>query len=147
MKKCIFIFMLSTFALGVSAQFTKNPNYEKVKPWYRNGDVILSGIVTTRDDTRIGICISGSYSFDGQTYLQYTNPRTGKVEKVYMKDSERVTDGEIAIKASWFGMHTLRLLFPPLPDGVNKIDLIAKRPKVYGISICPVDRTFSVGYY
>lgn len=137
MKKYLLSFLFCVFVVGIFAQSTKAPSYENSKPW--STSVELVGVITTDDDVFIALAIAGKYAFNGETYLEYINPASGKVERVYMKDSWRNT-GEDAARFAMYGFHYLSLLFPPIPNGVNKINLISERPKVYGISIHPVVR-------
>lgn len=138
MKKYLILFVLCVLTINLKAQYTELPSYEKKKPW--STDVQFIGIGASDDDVTITLAISGGYNFNSQTYLEFTNPANGNVERVYMKDSWRET-GQYAMKFASMGYHSLSLVFPPLPSGVNKINLISDKPKVYGISIRPVVRT------
>ena len=119
-----------------NAQVTEMPSYEKKKPW--STDVSLSLVGTADKDVMIYLAVSGSYDFNAETYLEYKNPSSGSIERVYMTDSRRLTDGN-AIELARYGYHSLVLTFPPLPNGVNRFDLISPKIKLWGISIRPVD--------
>lgn len=131
----LLIFCATTFLCN--AQYTEMPNYEKKKPW--TTEVGIVGIGTGEKDVMISLTVSGAYNFNADTYLEFTNPSNGVVEKIFMTDIRRET-GEYAMRFASMGYDYLTLTFPPLPNGVNKINLIADKPKVYGISIRPVVR-------
>ena len=129
----LLLFCATTFLCN--AQYTEMPNYEKKKPW--TTDIKFIGIGTSEKETEVTFAISGGYNFTAQTYLEFVNPANGQTEKVYMKDWHRET-GPYAMKFAQYGYASFTYVFPPLPNGVNKINLIADKPKVYGISIRPV---------
>lgn len=132
----LFIFALCLY-FDTTAQYTQMPTYEKKKPWTTSVELI--GIGTSDDEVVVSLAISGGYNFSN-TYLEYTDPSTGNIEKVYLKDIWRET-GEYARQLAIYGYDYYTLVFSPLPNGVNKINLISEKPKVYGISIRPVVRT------
>lgn len=138
MKK-YYLLLLVFYATTIfcSAQYTEMPNYEKKKPW--TTDIKFIGIGTSEKETEVTFAISGGYNFTAQTYLEFVNPANGHTEKVYMRDWYRET-GPYAMKFAQYGYASFTYIFPPLPNGVNKINLIADKPKVYGISIRPVVR-------
>ena len=136
MKRIILFFLFFTMTLMSNAQVTEMPSYEKKKPW--STDVSLSLVGTADKDVMIYLAVSGSYDFNAETYLEYKNPSSGSIERVYMTDSRRLTDGN-AIELARYGYHSLVLTFPPLPNGVNRFDLISPKIKLWGISIRPVD--------
>ena len=131
----LLLFCANTFLCN--AQYTEMPNYEKKKPW--TTDIKFIGIGTSEKETEVTFAISGGYNFTAQTYLEFVNPASGQTEKVYMRDWHRET-GPYAMKFAQYGYASFTYIFPPLPNGVNKINLIADKPKVYGISIRPVVR-------
>lgn len=120
-----------------NAQYTGMPDYEKKKPW--TTDVKFIGIGTSEKETEVTFAISGGYNLTTQTYLEFVNPANGQTEKVYMRDWRRET-GPYAMEFAQYGYASFTYIFPPLPNGVDKINLIADKPKVYGISIRPVVR-------
>lgn len=136
MKKILSLILLLVVIITTKAQFTDYPQYEKKKPW--STDVRLSLIAASEDDITIYLIISGSYNFNSETYLEYTNPANGNIEKVYMKDARREV-GETARYFASYGYDKLSLIFPPLPNGVNKLNLISSKVKLYGISINPIE--------
>ena len=117
MKKYYLLLLLycaTTFFCN--AQYTEMPNYEKKKPW--TTDVGIVGIGTGEKDVMISLTVSGAYNFNAETYLEYTNPSNGVVEKVFMTDIRRET-GEYAMKFASMGYHYLTLTFPPLPNDTH----------------------------
>lgn len=135
-RALLFIFALCLY-FDTIAQYTQMPTYEKKKPWTTSVEFI--GIGTSDDEVVVSLAISGGYNFSN-TYLEYTDPSTGAIEKVYLIDIWRET-GEYARQLAIYGYDYYTLVFSPLPNGVNKINLISEKPKVYGISIRPVVRT------
>lgn len=129
----LLFFCATTFLCN--AQYTGRPSYEKKRPWSTSVEFV--GIGTGEKDVMISLAVSGAYNFNAETYLEYINPVNGATEKVFMIDSRRET-GDYAMRFARLGYDYLTLTFPPLPNGVNKINLIADKPKVYGISIRPV---------
>lgn len=138
MKKYLLSFLLFVFAYSATAQYTELPSYEKKKPW--TTDVKLIGIGASDDDVTMTLAISGAYNFNSETCLEFIDPAKGTNQKVFMKDIWRET-GEYAMRFASYGYDSFSLIFPPLPNGVNKIDLITDKVKVYGISIRPVVRS------
>lgn len=137
MKKSIVLILLLLSTLKIMAQLTEQPSFRKAKPWWID-DVRVNFVITLRDKTDILVYISGSYAFNEKTYLEYQSPVTGNVEKLFLRESQRMYN-ERALQLARYGYHVILLEFPPLPEGVTKIDLISKRPKVFGISIKQVD--------
>lgn len=138
MKKYYLLLLLfCATTILCNAQYTQMPDYEKKKPW--TTDIKFIGIGTSEKETEVTFAISGGYNFTAQTYLEFVNPANGHTEKVYMRDWHRET-GPYAMKFAQYGYASFTYIFPPLPNGVNKINLIADKPKVYGISIRPVVR-------
>lgn len=137
MKKNLLLFLLCVASFGANAQCTQMPSYERKKPWSTSADIVT--VCASDDDVTISLAVSGPFNFNSQTYLEYTNPSNGKIEKVNLKDSWRET-GEYAMRFASMGYAYLSLVFPPLPNGVNKIDLISDKLRLYGISIFPVER-------
>lgn len=137
MKKYLSSFLFCVFVLSVTAQYTELPNYEKKKPW--TTDVKLIGIGASDDEVTMTLAIAGSYNFNAGACLVFTNPANGTIQKVFLKDVRRET-GEYAMRFASYGYDSFTLIFPPLPNGVNKIDLITDKVQVYGISIRPVVR-------
>lgn len=137
MKRCILFLLLLLSTVEIMAQLTEQPGFEKAKPWWIR-DVRINFVATLRNKTVILIYISGSYEFNKDTYIEYKNPVTGNAEKLFLRESQRVYT-ELALQIARYGYHSIQVDFPPLPEGVTKIDLISKRPKVYGISIKKVD--------
>lgn len=138
MKKNLFLFLFWILSFSVTAQYTQLPNYEKKKPWFTS--IYIIGIGTSDYEVSVSIAISGAYSFNSQTYLEFVNPLNGCTDKVYLKDTWRET-GEYAMRFASMGYESLSLVFPPIPNGVNRIDLISDKLNVYGISIQPVERS------
>lgn len=138
MKKYLLLLLFCANAFIGQAQYTEMPNFEKKKPW--TTDIKFIGIGTDEKETEVTFAIGGGYSFTEQTYLVFVNPANGKIEKVCMRNWRRET-GQYAMKFAQYGYDCFTLIFPPLPTGVNKIDLIAAKPQVYGISIRPVVHT------
>lgn len=135
MRRSLFFFILFLMGMCAEAQYTELPSYEKKKPW--STEVGIVGIGTSEKDVMISLTVSGAYNFNAETYLEYINPVNGATEKVFMTDSRRET-GEYAMRFAKLGYHYLTLTFPPLPNGVNKINLISPKVKLWGISIRPV---------
>lgn len=118
------------------AQWTDFPTYEKKKPWTTAVNIVTIG--TLQDEMVVSLAVSGSYNFNSETYLEYTNPSNGAIKKVFMTDFRRET-GENAMKLASYGYHVLSLTFPPIPNGVNKLNLISPKIKLWGISIRTVN--------
>ena len=137
MRKNLFFLFFCLIGMCAEAQYTELPNYEKKKPW--TTDVKLIGIGASDDEVTMTLAISGSYNFNAGACLVFTNPANGTIQKVFLKDVRRET-GEYAMRFASYGYDSFTLTFPPLPNGVNKIDLITDKVQVYGISIRPVVR-------
>jgi len=137
MRNNLLFFIFCLIGMCAEAQYTELPNYEKKKPW--TTDVKLIGIGTSDDEVTMTLAISGSYNFNAGACLVFTNPADGTIQKVFLKDIRRET-GEYAMRFASYGYDSFTLTFPPLPNGVNKIDLITDKVQVYGISIRPVVR-------
>lgn len=136
MKKYLSSLLFCVIVLSVTAQYTDLPSYEKKKPW--TTDVKLIGIGTSDDEVTMTLAISGTYNFNSGACLVFINPTNGATQKVFSKDIRRET-GENAMRFASYGYASFTLIFPPLPNGVNKIDLITEKVQVYGISIRPVE--------
>lgn len=137
MRRNLFFFFFCLIGMCAEAQYTDLPSYEKKKPW--TTDVKLIGIGTSDDEVSMTLAISGTYNFNSGACLVFVDPTNGTTQKVFSKDIRRET-GEYAMNFASYGYACFTLIFPPLPNGVNKIDLITEKVQVYGISIRPVKR-------
>lgn len=136
MRKNLLLFIFFVIGMCAQAQYTELPSYEKKKPWLT--DVRIVGIGTSGKEVMFSIAVAGAYNFNAETYLEYTNPANGALEKVFMTDSHRET-GDAAMRLASLGFDYLTLIFPPLPNGVNKLNLISPKVMLWGISIKPVE--------
>lgn len=137
MKKML-IFWFVGLTMNMNAQRTMNPSVDVQKT--KNAHVL--DVLLTPFSTAIKLGFSSSWGLSAKikndTYIEYTNPKTGVVETLRVKALSNKRGEELVLGKFYSFEDTFVLIFPSLPNGVNKINLIEPKGwKWIGINITP----------
>lgn len=148
MKKILFLMCLFIgFVSKMNAQITVKPSVDRVV----EKDINIIGVMSYSDGTVIFLDV-GSYlcsryvrcvCVSPKIYIEYINPQLGCLEKKQILGLRDIDGNVLKMGARYYredNIDVLCLLFPNLPQGVNKINLIGEKyeGKWYGIHIKPV---------
>ncbi len=142
MKKSIVFLVLVAVTLSVKSQITSNPIVDK-----KNADeASVYQVITSLEETGVfihkwgidGWYLERRFKIGPGTVLEYINPQSGLKEKnkILKLTSDNTT---LQLGKNYREYLYMKLHFSPLPNGVDKIDLIDPDGVVFrGIHITPV---------
>lgn len=132
------------FLLGltceIDAQMTENPVVDNT----RATGAYIGAVIVTPDLTAIGLNVTFAgydwITISPSTRIEYNNPQTGRLETRRILRMENVNGGTLSMGTKYYYLpsNVAMLVFPSIPKGVGKINLIEEdRWKWYGINFTP----------
>ncbi len=140
MKKVCFLILLIGLTCKMNAQMTENPTVDNT----RATGAYIGAVIVTPDLTAIGLNVTFAgydwITISPSTRIEYNNPQTGSLETRRILRMENINGGTLSMGTKYYYLpsNVAMLVFPSIPKGVRKINLIEEgKWKWYGINITP----------
>ena len=140
MKKVCFLILLIGLTCKMNAQMTENPTVDNT----RATGAYIGAVIVTPDFTAIGLNVTFAgydwITISPSTRIEYNNPQTGSLESRRILRMENINNGTLSMGTKYYYLpsNVAMLVFPSIPKGVRKINLIEEgKWKWYGINITP----------
>ena len=138
MKKVLFLLYFIGITCMMSAQITENPVVDNS----RTTSAYVGAVLVSPDVTTIALSVSfAGYSWitiSPSTRIEYNNPQTGTLETRRILRLQDVNSRTLSLGTKYYFLpsNMAMLVFPSIPRGVRKINLIEEGEwKWYGINI------------
>ena len=143
MKKILSFVLLLELSFAAMAQVTERPSIEKAPRSFSRSGVGLRSVQTSLGETILIIdCGQYGMGINQGTYIEYINPETGKKEKKEIVSFTNTYGYTLRLNEIHYDITFGILHFPPLPNGVDRFDMIEPRGfELYGVHINPVSNS------
>ena len=140
MKKICFLILLTGLTCKMNAQMTENPTVDNT----RATGAYIGTVIVTPDLTAIGLNVTFAgydwITISPSTRIEYNNPQTGSLESRRILRMQNINGVTLSMGTKYYYLpsNVAMLVFPSIPKGVRKINLIEKgKWKWYGVNITP----------